>query len=68
MPLVVATGAGSASRQSVGTTVFGGMLGATLVGIFFIPVLYVAFQSLRERVKGPRGMTAPAADTPAQAD
>jgi HAE1 family hydrophobic/amphiphilic exporter-1 len=54
MPLVIATGAGSASRQSVGTTVFGGMLGATLLGIFFIPVLYVAFQGAREWVKKDR--------------
>jgi HAE1 family hydrophobic/amphiphilic exporter-1 len=68
MPLVFASGAGSASRQSVGTTVFGGMLGATLVGIFFIPVLYVAFQSLREWVKKDRGKPEPATEAPAQAD
>ncbi|UCH75074.1 MAG: multidrug efflux RND transporter permease subunit [Rhodospirillales bacterium] len=68
MPLVFASGAGSASRQSVGTTVFGGMLGATLVGIFFIPVLFVAFQALRERVKKGLGGAAPAKEAPAQAD
>lgn len=51
LPLVVASGAGSAGRQSVGTTVFGGMLGATLLGIIIIPALYVLFQRLRERVK-----------------
>jgi HAE1 family hydrophobic/amphiphilic exporter-1 len=52
LPLVIAQGAGAAARQSVGTTVFGGMLGATLVGIFFIPVLYVIFQGAREKLKG----------------
>ncbi|CAN7698608.1 efflux RND transporter permease subunit [Rhizobium sp. LjRoot254] len=52
IPLVVAEGAGMLSRRGVGTVVFGGMLGAALVGIFLIPVLYVAFQWSREKVKG----------------
>ncbi|WP_145134228.1 efflux RND transporter permease subunit [Roseomonas gilardii] len=52
LPLVTATGAAAASRRAVGTPVFWGMLAASLVGIFFIPMLYVTFQSLRERVKG----------------
>jgi hydrophobe/amphiphile efflux-1 (HAE1) family protein len=51
VPLVVATGAGMLSRRGVGTAVFGGMLAASLFGIFFIPVLYVVFQWLREQVK-----------------
>lgn len=51
MPLIFATGAGAASRVSVGFVVVGGMLAATFIGVFFIPVLYVLFQSLRERVK-----------------
>ena len=63
LPLVFASGAGSAARQSVGTTVMGGMLGATFVGIFFIPMLYVAFQGLREKVKG-TGKAAPAPTAP----
>ena len=46
------SGAAAASRRAVGTPVFWGMLAASLVGIFFIPMLYVTFQSLRERVKG----------------
>ena len=50
-PLVLASGAGAASRVSVGMTVFGGMLAATVLGVVFIPVLYVVFQGLRERVK-----------------
>ncbi len=49
LPLVIATGASANSRRAIGTTVFSGMLAATLVGIF-LPALYVAFQSLREKV------------------
>jgi len=52
IPLVVATGAGAASRVSVGVTVFGGMLAATVLGVVFIPVLYVVFQRMREWRKG----------------
>ena len=64
LPLVVATGAGAASRQSLGITVFGGMLAASAFGIFMIPVLYVLFQTLSEKVKG-RATTADASDTAA---
>ena len=55
VPLVTATGAAMLTRRAVGTAVFGGMLFASLLGIFFIPMLYVVFQWLRERVtrKGP---------------
>lgn len=49
LPLVFATGAGSASRNSVGTTVFGGMIFSTALNLFFIPVLYVIVKSLLER-------------------
>jgi len=51
VPLVTATGAASASRSAVGMPVFGGMLAASLVGIFMIPMLYVVFQGMREGVK-----------------
>lgn len=50
VPLLVATGAGAASRRSIGTTVFSGMTAATLVGIIFVPVLFVVFQLLSERL------------------
>jgi HAE1 family hydrophobic/amphiphilic exporter-1 len=50
VPLVLATGAGSAGRHSVGTTVFGGMIASTLLNLFFIPVLYVAIETGRERL------------------
>jgi len=53
-PLVLASGAGAAARVSVGMTVFGGMLMATILGVVFIPVLYVAFQSLREKINRPK--------------
>ena len=49
LPLVVATGAGAASRRALGTAVFGGMATATLIGIFIVPVLYVVVQRLAER-------------------
>jgi len=48
-PLVIATGAGANARRAIGTTVFSGMLAATLVGIFLIPPLYYAFQTFREK-------------------
>lgn len=48
VPLVAATGAGAASRQSLGTAVFSGMLGVTLLGVFFTPVMYVLVQKLRK--------------------
>ena len=47
-PMVIATGAGAGSRRAIGTTVFFGMLAATLVGIFLIPALYYAFQLVGE--------------------
>jgi HAE1 family hydrophobic/amphiphilic exporter-1 len=52
VPLIIASGAGEASQRGVGTAVFGGMLVASCVGIFLIPMLYVVFQRLRERFHG----------------
>ena len=48
VPLVVATGAGAASRRDIGVTVFAGMLAATVIGIILIPGLFVLFESLSE--------------------
>lgn len=48
LPLVTAQGAAAISRRDVGTAVFAGMLTASLIGIFLIPMLYVVFQTLRE--------------------
>jgi HAE1 family hydrophobic/amphiphilic exporter-1 len=66
LPLVIAEGAGAASRRAVGTGVFGGMIAATVLGVFFIPMLYVVFQWLRERVarKPPAVAPGPASSTP----
>jgi multidrug efflux pump subunit AcrB len=52
VPLVIASGAAAASRRAVGTAVFGGMLAASVLGIFVIPGLYVIFQHFREWVHG----------------
>ncbi len=46
LPLALATGAGAGARNSVGTSVAGGMLASTFLSIFFIPVLYVSIRSL----------------------
>jgi len=51
LPLVHAHGAAMLSRRAVGTPVFAGMIAASAVGIFVIPMLYVTFQSGREKVK-----------------
>lgn len=48
MPLLAASGAGAASRQSVGTAVVGGMIAATFMSLFFTPVFYVVMQRLSE--------------------
>lgn len=53
VPLVFATGAGAASRQSLGTAVFGGMISATILAVFFVPAFYVAMQNLSELFSGP---------------
>jgi len=50
-PLVIATGAAQLARRDVGTPVFGGMILASLVGIFAIPPLYVTFQAIRESLR-----------------
>jgi multidrug efflux pump len=51
-PLTIATGAGAASRHSLGTGVFFGMLTATMVGIFFIPLFFRVIQGISERLAG----------------
>ncbi|MDJ1159375.1 multidrug efflux RND transporter permease subunit [Chelatococcus sp. SYSU_G07232] len=67
VPLVTATGAAALSRRGVGTAVFGGMLFASLLGIFVIPTLYVVIQATRERLKGaPPVAPVPAAAASAQ--
>jgi hydrophobe/amphiphile efflux-1 (HAE1) family protein len=55
LPLVTATGAAMLSRRGVGTAVFSGMIGASAIGIFLIPMLYVVFQTMREWSKARMG-------------
>src|SRR5581483_9687122 len=54
VPLVTASGAGAAARLSIGVAVFAGMLMASTVGLFFIPMLYVVIQSAAYFVGGNR--------------
>jgi HAE1 family hydrophobic/amphiphilic exporter-1 len=62
IPLVVASGAGAASRIALGTAVFGGMLVATLAGVFMIPFMYRIVQETAERLgAGRKTGEAPAA-------
>jgi multidrug efflux pump subunit AcrB len=48
---MVATGAGAASQQAIGTVVFGGMMASTLLGIPFVPVFFVALERMSERLR-----------------
>lgn len=50
-PLVIAEGAGAASRISLGTAVFGGMLLSTFLSLFVVPILYILIASLRDRLR-----------------
>jgi HAE1 family hydrophobic/amphiphilic exporter-1 len=63
-PLMVASGAGAASRQSIGTAVFGGMLAATLLSLACVPVFYAVIERMREG----SARLSPARNDPAQAD
>jgi hydrophobe/amphiphile efflux-1 (HAE1) family protein len=54
LPLLVASGAGAASRRSLGTAVFFGMLLATIVGIVLVPVFFFLIQSMAEKLRGPQ--------------
>jgi hydrophobe/amphiphile efflux-1 (HAE1) family protein len=49
VPLLIANGAGAASRRALGTTVFGGMNAATLLAVFFVPVLFVVIDRIAEK-------------------
>lgn len=51
LPLAISSGAGAASRHSIGTGVIGGMLAATLIAPFFIPMFYEVISNLAERGK-----------------
>ncbi len=54
LPLLLASGPGAASRQSLGTAVFGGMLVSTLLSLLVVPVLYILIRSLEDWLRGRR--------------
>ncbi|MET3026989.1 efflux RND transporter permease subunit [Flavobacterium sp. UW10123] len=53
VPLMFAKGAGAVGNKSIGTGAVGGMLIGTILGVFVIPVLFVIFQNLQEKISGP---------------
>jgi hydrophobe/amphiphile efflux-1 (HAE1) family protein len=61
VPLLHASGAGAASRQSIGTAVFGGMLAATVLTLIFVPVFYAVIEQWRESYSGKTVSPHPAA-------
>ena len=69
VPLVIATGAGAAARQSMGTGVFGGMLVATFVATIFMPLFFVILRATggARRQAAASGQPAAQGDPPAQA-
>jgi hydrophobic/amphiphilic exporter-1 (mainly G- bacteria), HAE1 family len=58
LPLAIASGAGAASRQSLGTAVIGGMCVATVLSLFIVPVLYITIKTMQERWR--KGLYKPA--------
>ena len=52
VPLAIATGASANSRHSIGTGVIGGMLGATVIAVFFIPMFYYVLETMSEKKGG----------------
>jgi HAE1 family hydrophobic/amphiphilic exporter-1 len=50
IPLLIASGAGSSSRQILGTTVFGGMVAATLLSLIVVPMMYFVIQTIAEKI------------------
>ena len=60
LPLTWATGGSALGNRSIGTSAMGGMLTGVLLGVFIIPVLFVIFQFLQEKVTGkPNEVSAP---------
>jgi HAE1 family hydrophobic/amphiphilic exporter-1/multidrug efflux pump len=60
VPLLLAEGAGAASRRTMGTAVFTGMTCATVLGVFIIPVLYTAIELVMARLRRPKAAPDPA--------
>ncbi|MBB5984748.1 efflux RND transporter permease subunit [Sphingobium lignivorans] len=62
VPLMIAGGASKETQQAIGTGVFGGMISATALAIFFVPVFFVVVLGLVERLRRRRGKAGPAAE------
>jgi multidrug efflux pump len=60
MPLVLASGAGSAARHSIGTGIIGGMVGATTLALFFVPLFYYLIISAKEKMAGKKSVSSTA--------
>jgi HAE1 family hydrophobic/amphiphilic exporter-1 len=68
VPLWIATGAGSVARQIMGTTVIGGMIAASAIGIFFVPAIFYVVEKWSGAGKEPASGIVPAAPSPAPGD
>lgn len=63
LPLMLARGAGAIGNNAIGTGAIGGMLIGTVLGVFVIPVLFIVFQSLQERISGKPANTIPESES-----
>jgi multidrug efflux pump len=66
VPLAIATGASANSRHAIGTGVIGGMLGATLIAIFFIPMFFYVIETFSEKMSAKKSKHEPAPPDAAQ--
>jgi multidrug efflux pump len=64
VPLAIATGASANSRHSIGTGVIGGMLGATVIAVFFIPMFFWALETMSEKTSGGKKTPGPTGSPP----
>ncbi len=62
VPLALASGAGAASRQALGTAVIGGMLASTILAVLFVPIFYVNMQRFSEWLAARKEGASPASD------
>jgi HAE1 family hydrophobic/amphiphilic exporter-1 len=58
VPLLIASGAGAASRQSLGTAIFGGMTAATIFSVLYVPVFYSVIMKLAAKIRPRKSETA----------
>ena len=63
IPLLIASGAGSSSRQILGTTVFGGMVAATLLSLIVVPMMYFSIQTIAEKITSSKKVAEPIENT-----